>query len=90
MDTLDGYTFSMVSTEYLDPHFYCYKEGLPELMVALDFWRWQDDERCGIPENVMLDGEIRCPERKVPTPAASYFMSHLPKCLLPTLSITLI
>ena len=58
-DTLDGYTFSMVSTEYLDPHFYCYKEGLPELMVALDFWRWQDDERYGIPENVMLDGETK-------------------------------
>ncbi|MBR1833164.1 MAG: hypothetical protein IJ784_12160 [Ruminiclostridium sp.] len=62
-DNLEGYTFSIVSDEYQDPHFYCYKEGLPKLMIALDFWRWvkkmgPGDAEQRVPEYTMLDDTV--------------------------------
>ncbi len=62
-DNLEGYTFSIVSDEYQDPHFYCYKEGLPKLMIALDFWRWvkkmgPGDSEPRVPEYTMLDDTV--------------------------------
>ena len=62
-DNLEGYTFSMISTEYQDPHFYCYKDGLPKLMIALDFWRWvkkmgPGDSEPRVPEYTMLDDTV--------------------------------